>query len=164
MADFAPQSLPHWRRAVLKVGSSLLAGEGALNDGSAFPFVLLGLGLLELHELGEGGWRWWLVDLLWATGGGLIVGAVLGALIGKLVVHLRTRHHSAVGLDEFLSLGLVAISYGTAQLCLASGFLAVFAAGLALNRVREQPLDDGAAPWRYWPEPSACPCRGTSGR
>ena len=123
-----------------------LAGEGALNDGSAFPFVLLGLGLLGLHELGQGGWHWWAVDLLWATGGGLAIGALLGALIGKLVVHLRTRHHSAVGLDEFLSLGLVAISYGTAQLCLASGFLAVFAAGLALNRVREQPLENELPP------------------
>lgn len=127
-----------------------LAGEGGLNDGSAFPFVLLGLGLMGLHELGPDGWHWWVVDLLWATGGGLAIGAILGALIGKLVVYLRTRHQSAVGLDEFLSLGLVAISDGIAQLCLASGFLAVFAAGLALNRVREQPLagtvslDDGA--------------------
>ncbi len=117
-----------------------LAGEGALNDGSAFPFVLLGLGLMGLHPLGEGGWRWWAVDLLWATLGGVLIGAVLGALIGKLVVYLRTRHQNAVGLDEFLSLGLIAISYGAAQLCLASGFLAVFAAGLALNRVREHPM------------------------
>ncbi len=31
MADFAPQSLPNWRRAVLKVGSSLLAGSGGLD-------------------------------------------------------------------------------------------------------------------------------------
>lgn len=31
MADFAPQSLPRWRRAVLKVGSSLLAGSGGLD-------------------------------------------------------------------------------------------------------------------------------------
>lgn len=117
-----------------------LAGEGALNDGSAFPFVLLGLGMMGLHDLGDGGWRWWVVDLLWATAGGLIIGAVLGVLIGRLVVHLRTRHHSAIGLDEFLSLGLIATSYGIAQLCLASGFLAVFAAGLALHRVREHPL------------------------
>jgi NhaP-type Na+/H+ or K+/H+ antiporter len=117
-----------------------LAGEGALNDGSAFPFVLLGLGLMGLHPLGEGGWRWWAVDLLWATLGGVLIGAILGALIGKLVVYLRTRHQNAVGLDEFLSLGLIAISYGAAQLCLASGFLAVFAAGLALNRVREHPM------------------------
>lgn len=126
-----------------------LAGEGALNDGSAFPFVLLGLGLMGLHPLGAGGWHWWAIDLLWATCGGLLVGASLGAMVGKLVVYLRTRHHSAIGLDEFLCLGLIATSYGAAQLCLASGFLAVFAAGLAFHGVREQPqagtisLDNG---------------------
>lgn len=36
MGDFAPQSLPNWRRAVLKVGSSLLADAGdGLNDRHA---------------------------------------------------------------------------------------------------------------------------------
>lgn len=123
-----------------------LAGEGALNDGSAFPFVLLGLGLMGLHPLGEGGWRWWVVDLVWASAGGLFIGATLGAFIGKLVIHLRTRYRSAVGLDEFLSLGLIGISYGAALLCLASGFLAVFAAGLAVRRVREQPRAGTALP------------------
>jgi NhaP-type Na+/H+ or K+/H+ antiporter len=116
-----------------------LAGEGGLNDGTAFPFVMLGLGLLGLHELGTWGWRWWAVDLLWATVGGLAIGAAMGALVGNLVVFLRTRHKEAVGLNEFLSLGLVAAAYGVALLCLASGFLAVFAAGLALQRVKERP-------------------------
>ncbi len=116
-----------------------LAGEGGLNDGTAFPFVMLGLGLLGLHELGAGGWRWWAVDLLWATIGGLAIGAAMGALVGNLVVFLRTRHKEAIGLNEFLSLGLVAVAYGLAQLSLASGFLAVFAAGLALQRVKERP-------------------------
>ena len=102
-----------------------LAGEGGLNDGTAFPFVMLGLGLLGLHELGAGGWRWWAVDLLWATVGGLAIGAAMGALVGNLVVFLRTRHKEAVGLNEFLSLGLMAVAYGLAQLCVASGFLAV---------------------------------------
>jgi sodium/hydrogen antiporter len=116
-----------------------LAGEGALNDGTAFPFVMLGLGLLGLHELGSNGSHWWAVDLLWATVGGLIIGTALGAIVGWLVVHLRTRHGHAVGLDEFLSLGLIALTFGAAQICLASEFLAVFAAGIALRRVREQP-------------------------
>jgi len=116
-----------------------LAGEGGLNDGTAFPFVMLGLGLLGLHELGPWGWRWWAVDLLWATAGGLAIGAAMGALVGNLVVFLRTRHKEAVGLNEFLSLGLVGVAYGLAQLSLASGFLAVFAAGLALQRVKERP-------------------------
>lgn len=117
-----------------------LAGEGALNDGAAYPFVLLGLGLMGQHDLGAYAWHWWMIDLLWATLGGLTIGALLGAAIGQLIVYLRTRHHNAIGLNEFVSLGLIAISYGFAQLCLASGFLAVFAAGLALRRIEEHPL------------------------
>jgi NhaP-type Na+/H+ or K+/H+ antiporter len=115
-----------------------LAGEGGLNDGAAFPFVMLGLGLLGLHPLGPGLVDWWTVDLLWATVGGAAIGGVLGAATGKLVVYLRSRHGEAAGLNEFLGVGLVAMAYGAAQMCLASGFLAVFAAGLALQRVREQ--------------------------
>ena len=116
-----------------------LAGEGGLNDGTAFPFVLLGLGLLGIHEMGPGVVRWWSIDLAWATIGGIAIGGALGAAIGWLVVYLRSRHDEAVGLDQFLGLGLVAMAYGIAQLVLASGFLAVFAAGLALQRVRERP-------------------------
>ena len=116
-----------------------LAGEGGLNDGTAFPFVLLGLGLLGIHDMGPGVVRWWSIDLAWATIGGIAIGGALGAAIGWLVVYLRSRHEEAVGLDQFLGLGLVAIAYGVAQLALASGFLAVFSAGLALRRVRERP-------------------------
>ena len=115
-----------------------LSGEGGLNDAAAFPFVLLGLGLLGAHQLGAGGWRWLGIDVLWALAGGLAIGAILGALIAKLVVYLRTRHQEAVGLDEFLALGLVALAFGVAQLAHASGFLSVFAAGLALQRVKER--------------------------
>jgi NhaP-type Na+/H+ or K+/H+ antiporter len=116
-----------------------LAGEGGLNDGAAFPFVMLGLGLLGAHDLGPAFVRWLSVDLLWATVGGISIGAALGAATGRLVVYLRSRHDEAVGLDEFLGLGLVGMAYGVAQLSLASGFLAVFAAGLALQRVRQRP-------------------------
>jgi len=116
-----------------------LAAEGGLNDGAAFPFVMLGGGLLGLHEPAFSLARWWGVDLLWATVGGMVIGGALGATTGRLVVYLRSRHREAVGLDEFLGLGLICTAYGVAQLSLASGFLAVFAAGLALQRVREQP-------------------------
>lgn len=122
-----------------------LAGEGGLNDGTSFPFAMLGLGLMGLHELGSGAWRWWAIDVAWATAGGLGIGLALGALLGATVIHLRTRHHVAVGLDEFLSLGLVATAYGAAQLSSASGFLAVFGAGLALQQARERPRAGAAA-------------------
>lgn len=112
-----------------------LSGEAGFNDGAAFPFVMLGLGLLGLHDLGAGGWRWVAVDLAWAVIAGLAIGAVLGVAIGRLVVHLRLNTRGAVGLGEFLTLGLIALAYGGALLIHAYGFLAVFAAGLALRRV-----------------------------
>lgn len=116
-----------------------LTGEGALNDSSAFPLVMLGLGILGLHDLGIAGWRWLVVDVLWATAGGLLIGSILGSLLGRLVVYLRSHHKESVGLDEFLTLGLIAFTYGVAVLSYTYAFLAVFAAGLALQRVKQQP-------------------------
>src|SRR5690349_24087939 len=104
-----------------------LTGEGGLNDGTAFPVVLLGLGLLGLHDLGEFGWRWFAVDVLWSAGFGIGVGAALGTLVGRLVLYLRRTHKEATGLDNFLALGLIGMSYGIAQLGNGLGFLAVFA-------------------------------------
>ncbi len=115
-----------------------LTGEAGLNDGAAFPFVMLGLGLLGLHELGAYGWRWLAVDVVWATAGGLGVGWLLGTLVGRLVIYLRGRHKEAVGLDDFLAIGLIALAYGVALLVRAYGFLAVFAAGLALRHIELQ--------------------------
>lgn len=121
-----------------------LTGEGGLNDGTAFPFVMLGLGLLQLHALGEHGWRWWAVDVVWAVAGGLGIGYALGALVGRSIVVLRTRHREALGANEFVALGLVALSYGVALWCHAYGFLAVLAAGLALGRLEPVAPPPGA--------------------
>lgn len=115
-----------------------LTGEAGLNDGAAFPFVMLGLGLLGLHELGEWGWRWVAVDVIWATAGGLMIGAVFGAVTAQGVIYLRRKHREGVGYDEFLAFGLIALSYGAAVILHAYGFLAVFAAGLALRMVERR--------------------------
>lgn len=121
-----------------------LTGEGGLNDGTAFPFVMLGLGLLGLHDLGEGAWRWWTVDVLWATLGGLALGYALGTSVGRLIIYLRTRHREALDSDEFIALGLIALTYGLALTTYTYGFLAVFAAGLALRRVADGPISAAA--------------------
>ena len=122
-----------------------LTGEAGLNDGAAFPFVMLGLGLTGLHELGEAAWRWWTVDVFWAIGGGLAIGLLLGKAVGRVVVYLRSRHLETVGYDDFLALGLIATSYGVAVAVHAYGFLAVFTAGLAL-RIVERTMTGKEAP------------------
>jgi NhaP-type Na+/H+ or K+/H+ antiporter len=119
-----------------------LTGEAGMNDGTAFPFVMLGLGMLGLHELGELNWRWWAVDVFWAIGGGLGIGAICGAAVGRLVLYLRREHREGVGRDELLALGLIALSYGAALLTQSYGFLAVFAAGLALRAVERHATGD----------------------
>lgn len=114
-----------------------LTGEGGLNDGTAFPFVLLGLGLVGAKGAQPPGWHWLLVEGIWSTAGGLAIGAVAGMAIGRLVLFLRREHQEATGLDDFLALGLMALSYGAAQLVHGNGFLAVFAAGVALRRLQQ---------------------------
>jgi NhaP-type Na+/H+ or K+/H+ antiporter len=119
-----------------------LTSEAGLNDGTAFPFVMLGLGIVGLHEIGDWGWRWIAVDLLWAVPAGLGVGALLGTLVGRLVIHLRHTRKEAVGLDDFLALGLIALAYGCALAIASYGFLAVFAAGLAVRRIEARSSGD----------------------
>ena len=114
-----------------------LTGEGGLNDGTAFPVVMLGLGLVGAHDIGAWGWRWWTVDVLWASAAGLAVGAALGTALGRLVLWLRRQHQAAEGYENFLALGLIGLSYGLAVLAQGYGFLAVFAAGLALRHAQE---------------------------
>jgi NhaP-type Na+/H+ or K+/H+ antiporter len=111
-----------------------LTCEAGLNDGSAFPFVMLGLGLLGLHELGEHGMRWLLVDVAWATLGGLAIGIACGALLASVSASLRQHSAKHEVLDDLLGLGLIGLSYGVALSLHTYGFLAVFAAGVALRQ------------------------------
>ena len=131
-----------------------LTGEAGLNDGTAFPFVLLGLGVLGLHDLGDSLWRWLAIDVLWAVAVGIGVGAALGTLVGRFVLYLRRTHKEAVGLDNFLALGLIGLAYGLASLAHGYGFLAVFAAGVALRRI-EQHASAGAGTAAEAPAPPA---------
>jgi NhaP-type Na+/H+ or K+/H+ antiporter len=112
-----------------------LTAEGGMNDGTAFPIVFLGLGLLGLRDTGPFLLRWFGVDLLWGVCGGLAIGWLCGLVVGRLVVFLRRTTNEPIGLEEFLILGLVALSYGVALLTHALGFLAVLAAGLAVRHI-----------------------------
>jgi NhaP-type Na+/H+ or K+/H+ antiporter len=122
-----------------------LTGEAGLNDGTAFPFVMLGLGLLGLHELGEMGERWLLVDVLWASVGGLAIGAAVGAGVTLALLRVESDPHAAGSPTEHVAIGTIALSYGIALLAETYGFLAVFAAGFAHRRAAFAALRRGSA-------------------
>jgi len=111
-----------------------LTCEAGMNDGSAFPFVMLGLGLLGLHELGEFGVNWVLVDVLWATIAGIAIGVAAGWGLAHISARMRGDGKEPGLLDDFLGLGLIALVYGLSLWLHAWGFLAVFFAAVALRQ------------------------------
>ncbi len=111
-----------------------LTCEAGLNDGSAFPFVMLGLGLLGLHNLGTNGVQWVLVDVLWATAAGIAIGVVCGVALARMGWWLRGAPQRHELLDDFLGLGLIGVVYGLSVWLHAWGFLAVFFAAVALRQ------------------------------
>lgn len=111
-----------------------LTCEAGMNDGSAFPFVMLGMGLLGLHELGEFGLRWALVDVLWATAAAIAIGVASGASLAYLARKLRGHPPRHKLMDDFLGLGLIGVVYGVSVWVDAWGFLAVFFAAVALRQ------------------------------
>lgn len=123
-----------------------LTCEAGLNDGSAFPFVVLGLGLLGLHDLGDSGLRWVLMDVLWATLAGIAIGVAAGAGLARLVGVLRRPPHQHDLMDDFLGLGLIGVVYGLSVAVGAWGFLAVFFAAVALRQTEMKQAEAALQP------------------
>jgi NhaP-type Na+/H+ or K+/H+ antiporter len=111
-----------------------LTSEAGMNDGTAFPFVMLGLGLLGLHEIGEFGIRWLVVEVIWATLAAILVGVAGGAVLARLGWKLRGSDPRHEVLDDLVGLGLIAVVYGLSVSIHAWGFVTVFVAGVALRQ------------------------------
>jgi NhaP-type Na+/H+ or K+/H+ antiporter len=123
-----------------------LSGEAGLNDGAAFPFVVLGLMLLEM-DLTRGEIVAWSVQrIVWAIPAGLVVGFFLGRLVGSAAIRLRARNRDTAAPTDFLALALIALAYAVADAIGAWGFLAVFAAGIGLRRAEIRTVEDDPHP------------------
>jgi sodium/hydrogen antiporter len=112
-----------------------VTAEAGLNDGLAFPFVLLGLFLVE-EEGSGGGWvaEWFAADVAYAIVAGLAIGGAGGWLLAALAVRLRDRQFLATILDGWLALAVVLVLYGVTETAGGYGFLAAFAGGLGFRR------------------------------
>jgi NhaP-type Na+/H+ or K+/H+ antiporter len=116
----------------------IITCEAGMNDGSAFPFVMLGMGMLGLHDIGDHGIDWLLLDVSWATLSGIAIGVVAGVALARLGWKLRSKPHKHELMDDFLGLGLIGVVYGLTTLVAGWGFLAVFFAAVALRQTESK--------------------------
>jgi NhaP-type Na+/H+ or K+/H+ antiporter len=124
-----------------------LTAEAGLNDGLAFPFVTLGLAVLvETRDVVEWGSRWLIADVIWAIPVGLAIGYAVAWPVGRALVHVRRRTELNASLEAFAALGLTIGTYALADLVGAWGFLATFAAGLAIGRIEHRAALEAPTP------------------
>lgn len=132
-----------------------LSGEAGLNDGVAFPFVILAL--LFLQQPGDSAaWLddWALKSLLWAVPAGLLTGYWMGHGIGRVTLSMRIRNaDSTFSPNDYLTLALIALAYVAAEAIHGYGFLSVFAAGLGLRQAEVKSTGDTQTPAEHLVQP-----------
>ena len=131
-----------------------LSGEAGLNDGIAFPFVILGL--LLIHADGTAAdWQGWVLrNLLWAVPAGLLTGYWMGRGIGRVTLLLRIHNDdSTLSPNDYLALSLIALAYVVAEAIGGYGFLSVFAAGLGLRQVEVKSTGASQPPAEHLVQP-----------
>ncbi len=120
-----------------------ITAEAGLNDGLAFPFLLLGL---FIAERGGSDWlaEWVLADLLYGVGFGVGIGVAVGYGLAALAVRLRDRDLLSHDFDGWLGIGAVLVIYGLCETAGAFGFVAAFVGGVAFRRYeRDHDVNEG---------------------
>ena len=113
-----------------------LTSEAGLNDGLAFPFVMLAIFGFErgFDTFDQWWWEWLTADLIYAVVAGLLIGALAGRAIAFLTYGVIDRGWLSNPFDTFVAIGAIFAVYGGTELVGGYGFVAVFAAGVAFRR------------------------------
>ncbi|RYZ76063.1 MAG: sodium:proton antiporter, partial [Proteobacteria bacterium] len=112
-----------------------LTAEAGMNDGSAFPFLFLALGLMGFHELGPGFSTWLGIDVAYGICGAILIGYGIAKLGAVAVNRVRGKGKKSTAiLDEFFGLGLLGVVYGVCLLLGMYGFVGAFIAGVTFRR------------------------------
>jgi len=111
-----------------------LTSEGGLNDALAFPFVYFGL-----HWLKDSSWQNWFrqwvaVDLLWAIAAGIVMGIVVAKAVLWIDGWLQQFRPVDELREDFVALSTILLTYSLTELVNGYGFLAVFVAGVVIQR------------------------------
>jgi NhaP-type Na+/H+ or K+/H+ antiporter len=112
-----------------------LTSEASLNDGLAFPFVMLAIVLTMKQPTGP----IWIEWYIWYFVGKVIIGIVAGSTVGYLTAKLILKPIPKMIIrDEFIAIALAFIAYGSTQLIYGYGFLAVFIAAYVFRHYKHE--------------------------
>ncbi len=116
-----------------------LTSEGGLNDALAFPFVYFGLYWIKDAQWQNWFRQWMLVDVLWA----IAAGVGMGLLVAQSItwIHRQSKQVKSANalMEDFVALSMVLITYALTELVNGYGFLAVFVAGMVVQRSHVTP-------------------------
>jgi NhaP-type Na+/H+ or K+/H+ antiporter len=112
--------------------SFILCAESGVNNGLAVALVLLVLGMMGLSDSDSAALGSISLVALWAAIGGFVAGSLIGAGMARWI-KLLDPERQADFLEEAMVFATAALAYGAAMAIHTDGFLAVFAAGVALS-------------------------------
>lgn len=104
--------------------------EAGLNDGLAVPFLLLFVAGATVSEGLEPG-SFWVTSALQLVGIGVLLGILVGTLAGELTQRARRAGWSSTTSEQLAMAGAATALFVFAEELGGSGFIAVFAGGLA---------------------------------
>lgn len=116
-----------------------LTSEGGLNDALAFPFVYF-----AIHALKDDNWGNWLknwvaVDLIWAILAGIVMGIVVARAVVWVDRKIQRIRPADSTMEDIVAFGTILITYSLTEIVNGYGFLAVFVAGLVVQRSYRNP-------------------------
>ena len=111
-----------------------LTSEGGLNDSLAFPFVYFGIYAFKDPDLNNWFKDWVAIDLFWAIAMGIVMGIVVAKAVVKIDRVLQRIRKADDLMEDFVALSIILLTYSLTELVNGYGFLAVFVAGLVVQR------------------------------
>ena len=113
--------------------------EAGMNDGLAFPFVYLAIGLVDATSVRDTllTWAWW--DFGYRIGMGVLLGVIIGKGLSYIFFKFKDRMAEVreTEIEEgFFILAATLLTYSVTEICEGYGFLAVFVASVVSRRVR----------------------------
>jgi sodium/hydrogen antiporter len=112
--------------------SFVLAAESGINNGLATVLVLFVLGMMGLSDSDSAALGSISLAAAWSALGGFAIGSLIGVGMARWI-RLLDPERQADFLEEAMVFATAALAYGAALAIHTDGFLAVFAAGVALS-------------------------------